>query len=129
VTQLAGPVIAEASRVGLKVSSLTQILILPLGAGTDYGPFLVFRVREELRAGLAPRDAITQALTKVGESIMFSAGTVIAALLTLVLALLAIFGRAASGPRTPPGAPDGSVGGAARPAASSPIPPPPSPSA
>ena len=55
VAQLAGPVIAEASKAGLKVSSLTQILILvlALGAGMDYGLFLVFRVREELRAGLA----------------------------------------------------------------------------
>ena len=93
VTQLAGPVIAEASKAGLKVSSLTQILILilPLGAGTDYGLFLVFRVREELRAGLAPRDAVTQALAKVGESITFSAGTVIAALLTLVLATFGLY--------------------------------------
>ena len=56
VTQLAGPVIGEASKAGLQVSSLTQImlLILTLGAGTDYGLFLVFRVREELRAGRAP---------------------------------------------------------------------------
>ncbi len=36
---------------GLKVSSITQILliVLLLGAGTDYGLFLVFRVREEMR--------------------------------------------------------------------------------
>src|SRR5207248_6723589 len=53
VTQLSGPVIAEANRAGLPVSPLTEImlLILVLGAGTDYGLFLVFRVREELRAG------------------------------------------------------------------------------
>src|SRR6516225_7680719 len=59
VTQLAGPVIGEATKAGLHVSSLTQILllILTLGAGTDYGLFLVFRVREELRAGRAPHDA------------------------------------------------------------------------
>jgi putative drug exporter of the RND superfamily len=88
VTQLAGPVIGEASKAGLQVSSLTQILllVLTLGAGTDYGLFLVFRVREELRAGHAPHDAVTQALSRVGESITFSAATVIAALLTLLLA-------------------------------------------
>jgi RND superfamily putative drug exporter len=93
VTQLAGPVIAEASRAGLKVSALTQILILvlALGAGTDYGLFLVFRVREELRAGHARHEAVAQAMAKVGESITFSAGTVIAALLTLVLATFGLY--------------------------------------
>ena len=93
VTQLAGPVIGEASRAGLRVSSLTQILllILALGAGTDYGLFLVFRVREELRAGLAPHDAVVRALARVGESVTFSAGTVIAALLTLLLATFGLY--------------------------------------
>ena len=93
VTQLAGPVIAEASKAGLPVSPLTQILmlILTLGAGTDYGLFLVFRVREELRAGRAPHDAVTRALARVGESITFSAATVIAALLTLLLATFGLY--------------------------------------
>src|SRR5215831_8532946 len=93
VTQLAGPVIAEASKAGLQVSSLTQLmlLILTLGAGTDYGLFLVFRVREELRAGRAPRDAVTYALSRVGESITFSAATVIASLLTLMLAVFGLY--------------------------------------
>jgi uncharacterized membrane protein YdfJ with MMPL/SSD domain len=93
VTQLAGPVIAEATKADLQVSSLTQILllILTLGAGTDYGLFLVFRVREELRAGRAPHDAVTQALARVGESITFSAATVIAALLTLLLATFGLY--------------------------------------
>jgi RND superfamily putative drug exporter len=93
VAQLAGPVIAEASKAGLHVSSLTQILllILTLGAGTDYGLFLVFRVREELRAGQNPQDAVTVALSRVGESISFSAATVIAALLTLMLAAFGMY--------------------------------------
>ncbi len=93
VTQLAGPVIGEASKVGLQVSSLTQImlLILTLGAGTDYGLFLVFRVREELRAGRSPHDAVVSALARVGESIIFSAATVIAALLTLLLAAFGLY--------------------------------------
>jgi RND superfamily putative drug exporter len=93
VTQIAGPVIGEASKAGLQVSSLTQImlLILTLGAGTDYGLFLVFRVREELRAGRPPHDAVSRALSRVGESITFSAATVIAALLTLLLATFGLY--------------------------------------
>jgi RND superfamily putative drug exporter len=93
VTQLAGPVVAEASKAGLQVTSLTQImlLILTLGAGTDYGLFLVFRVREELRAGRSPHDAVSYALSRVGESITFSAATVIASLLTLLLAVFGLY--------------------------------------
>jgi RND superfamily putative drug exporter len=93
VTQLAGPVVAEASKAGLQVTSLTQImlLILTLGAGTDYGLFLVFRVREELRTGRSPHDAVAYALSRVGESITFSAATVIASLLTLLLAVFGLY--------------------------------------
>jgi uncharacterized membrane protein YdfJ with MMPL/SSD domain len=49
---IAGPLVAEAARHGLQVSPIAQLLliVLVLGAGTDYGLFLVFRVREELRA-------------------------------------------------------------------------------
>jgi RND superfamily putative drug exporter len=88
VIQIAGPVIAELSKAGLRISSLTEILliILTLGAGADYGLFLVFRVREEVRAGVSPHDAVRVAVAKVGESITFSAATVIGALLTLLLA-------------------------------------------
>jgi RND superfamily putative drug exporter len=100
---IAGPLVAEAAQAGLKVSQLAQILliVLVLGAGTDYGLFLVFRVREQLRGGMEPREAVITSLTRVGESITFSAATVIAALLaglTLLPALLAIFGRAAFWP-------------------------------
>ena len=93
VIQVAGPVIAEASKAGLQISSLTEILliILVLGAGADYGLFLVFRVREELRAGRTPHDAVTVAVAKVGESITFSAATVIGALLTLLLATFGMY--------------------------------------
>lgn len=88
---LAGPVVAEASKVGVQVSPITQIMlsVLVLGAGTDYGIFLVFRVREEMRRGLEPHAAVIRSLARVGETISFSAGTVIVALLCL---LLAVFG-------------------------------------
>lgn len=108
---ISGPLVAEAARHGLQVSPLAQFLmiVLVLGAGTDYGLFLVFRTREELRTAgydwyaagaggfrtIRPaiaearplaRHAIITAVTRVGESITFSAGTVIAAVLTLLLA-------------------------------------------
>jgi putative drug exporter of the RND superfamily len=90
---IAGPIIAEAANHGLKVSSLAQLLliVLVLGAGTDYGLFLVFRVRENLRRGQPSHDAVINALTKVGESITFSAFTVIAALLSLLFASFEIY--------------------------------------
>jgi RND superfamily putative drug exporter len=78
---------------GLQISSITQVLLIVLliGAGTDYGLFLVFRVREELRAGREPHDAVEYALVRVGESITGSAGTVILALLTLELASFGLY--------------------------------------
>jgi putative drug exporter of the RND superfamily len=103
---ISGPLVAVAAQHGLKVSPIAQFLmiVLVLGAGTDYGLFLVFRVREQLRiAGheggpgtsvwadlRRPREPARQAVitsvTRVGESITFSAATVIAAVLTLLLA-------------------------------------------
>ncbi len=93
VVQLAGPLVAETARAGVQVSSITQVLliVLVLGAGTDYGLFLVFRVREELRAGAPPKAAVSRGLTRVGESITFSAATVIAALLSLLLATFGFY--------------------------------------
>jgi RND superfamily putative drug exporter len=117
---ISGPLVAEAAHHGLQVSPIAQLLmiVLVLGAGTDYGLFLVFRVREQLRVadydggprdlnaarGLwralwadlrRPRDpartAIVTAVTKVGESITFSAATVIAAVLTLLLATFSFY--------------------------------------
>jgi RND superfamily putative drug exporter len=93
VVQLAGGIVAELTKAGLSVSSLAQVMmiILLLGAGTDYGLFLIFRVREEIRAGLTPHDAIVRSVERVGESITFSAGTVIAALLSLLAATFGIY--------------------------------------
>ncbi len=117
---IAGPLVAEAAKHGLQVSPIAQLLLIVLvfGAGTDYGLFLVFRVREELRAekhategehypgsrGLGgslvgdlihprspARNAIVRSVTKVGESITFSAATVIAAVLTLLLATFSFY--------------------------------------
>ena len=83
------PIIAQAhDTFGVSVSPITTLLltVLLLGAGTDYGLFLVFRVREEMRSGLDSRAAVVKGLARVGETITFSAGTVIGALLCLLLA-------------------------------------------
>ena len=125
VLVIAGPSSASSATHGLQVSGITQLLliVLILGAGTDYGLFLVFRVREEMRAGLDPHDAVVVPLARVGESITSppppssspahpAAGqlralprprrsrsrsaspSMLVAGLTLLPALLAIFGRA-----------------------------------
>jgi RND superfamily putative drug exporter len=92
---ISGPLVGEAAHAGLKVSVLAQLLliVLVLGAGTDYGLFLVFRVRENLRDGADPKDAVRSALTRVGETITFSAATVIAALLSLLVATFQIYSQ------------------------------------
>jgi hypothetical protein len=70
-----------------------MLIVLVLGAGTDYGLFLVFRVRENLREGADPNDAVRSAVTRVGETITFSALTVSAALLSLLVATFQIYSQ------------------------------------
>ncbi|HKN97242.1 MAG TPA: MMPL family transporter, partial [Pseudonocardiaceae bacterium] len=93
VVALAGPLVGAAGKAGLQVSPLAQFLliVLVLGAGTDYGLFLIFRVREEMGKGLAHRDAVVRAVARVGESVTFSAGTVIAALISLLAASFGLY--------------------------------------
>ncbi|EQD61205.1 MMPL domain protein, partial [mine drainage metagenome] len=85
---ISGPLIAEVAKEGVPVSIVTQfmLVVIVLGAGTDYGLFLVFRIREYLRSGKDPKEATALAVGRVGESITFSAATVIAALASLTLA-------------------------------------------
>ena len=77
-----GPAIAATTIGGKRVI---------IGAGTDYGLFLIFRVREESSKGLEHKEAIVKALSRVGESITFSAATVVAALLSLMLASFELY--------------------------------------
>jgi putative drug exporter of the RND superfamily len=84
---------AEAAVHGLGVSQIASLLliVLVLGAGTDYALFLMFRVREEMRAGLACHQAIVRSVARVGETITFSAGILIAALLSLAAASFSLY--------------------------------------
>jgi uncharacterized membrane protein YdfJ with MMPL/SSD domain len=90
---LAGPLIARAGQAGLPVSVATGqlLVVLLLGAGTDYGLFLVFRLREEIRRGREPRDGLVAAMGRVGEAVTYSAATVIAALSCLALASFGLY--------------------------------------
>jgi putative drug exporter of the RND superfamily len=78
---------------GLEVSPITQelLIVLILGAGTDYGLFLIYRYRENLREGAEPHEAVAAALGRVGLSIIASATTVVVALLTLLLASFGLY--------------------------------------
>jgi putative drug exporter of the RND superfamily len=84
---------AEAAVHGLGVSQIASLLliVLVLGAGTDYALFLMFRVREEMRTGLPCHEAIVFSVARVGETITFSAGILIAALLSLATATFNLY--------------------------------------
>jgi putative drug exporter of the RND superfamily len=65
-------------------SSIMSVLVL--GAGTDYALLLVSRYREELHHTVDKHEAMRTALASAGPAIFASAATVIAALLCLMLA-------------------------------------------
>jgi RND superfamily putative drug exporter len=90
---VAEPLIAAAAQAGLPLSLATATLlpVLLLGAGADYGLFLVFRLREERRAGRAVDDGLVAAVSHVGESIAYSGLTVMAALTCLVFASFLLY--------------------------------------
>jgi putative drug exporter of the RND superfamily len=93
------PIITGVAGVGL--SSLAVILLsheltLPsvapelgaligLGVGIDYALFIVNRVRKELRLGAALPAAIATAMNTSGRAVLFAGGTVIVALLGLLI--------------------------------------------
>ncbi|MEU2356497.1 MMPL family transporter [Streptomyces misionensis] len=91
VSAVANGLIAYATKLfGLQAnSSISSILIVVLfGVGTDYFLFLMFRYRERLRAGDEPKEAMVNAVGRVGEAIASAAGAVIIAFLALVLSTL-----------------------------------------
>jgi RND superfamily putative drug exporter len=64
------------------------LLVLVFGAGTDYALLLTARYREELRRHEDRHQAMAVALRRAGPAIIASAGTVIISLLTLSIAEL-----------------------------------------
>jgi len=91
VSSTANGLIADATKVlGLQAnSSISSLLIVVLlGVGTDYYLFLMFRYRERLRAGDEPKQAMVNAVGRVGEAITSAAGAVMIAFLALALSTL-----------------------------------------
>lgn len=94
VSQLADGLIAWMSKAfGLQIDSTvsTMLIVVLFGVGTDYILFLLFRYRERLRAGAEPKDAMVEAITRVGPAIATAAGAVIIAFLALTLSSLTLF--------------------------------------
>ncbi|MCX6372822.1 MAG: MMPL family transporter, partial [Actinobacteria bacterium] len=77
----------------------TLATMIGLGVGIDYALFIVFRYRDELHAGASVKEAITRTMATSGSAVVFAGGTVIVALLSLLVArvpMLGAMGYAAS---------------------------------
>ncbi|HEV7563434.1 MAG TPA: MMPL family transporter [Solirubrobacterales bacterium] len=78
----------EAGWITVNSEGTMLLLVLIFGAGTDYSLLLVHRYREELDEGGPPSAALATAVTASAPAIAASAGTVIAAMLVLLVANL-----------------------------------------
>lgn len=76
----------EAGWITVNAEGTFLLLVLTFGAGTDYSLLLVHRYREELHRGSAPIAALPAAVAESGPAIAASGGTVIAAMLVLLVA-------------------------------------------
>jgi uncharacterized membrane protein YdfJ with MMPL/SSD domain len=70
---------------GLSIFALNLVIGLGLGLAIDYTLFLVTRYREELERSGPGAEAIRTTMTTAGRTVVFSAATVSAALVTLTL--------------------------------------------
>ena len=76
----------EAGWIVVNIEGTFLLLVLVFGAGTDYSLLLVHRYREELGAGTDAPLALPTALRETAPALAASAGTVIAAMLVLLVA-------------------------------------------
>jgi RND superfamily putative drug exporter len=76
----------EAGAIVVNAEGTMLLLVLIFGAGTDYSLLLIHRYREELARGAEAEAALRAALAESLRPIGASAGTVIAAMLVLLLA-------------------------------------------
>jgi RND superfamily putative drug exporter len=67
----------------------TVAALIGLGVGIDYALFIVTRYRRGLQQGLSPQDAAVRALNTSGRAVLFAGGTVITALLGMLVLRIA----------------------------------------
>ncbi|MGH9099454.1 MAG: MMPL family transporter, partial [Acidimicrobiales bacterium] len=94
LSQIADGLIASLSKgFGLHIDSTvtTMLIVVLFGVGTDYVLFLMFRYRERLRAGVEAKQAMAEAIVRVGPAIATAAGAVIIAFLALTLSSITLF--------------------------------------
>src|SRR4051794_3818121 len=71
--------------IGLSSIAPTLAALIGLGVGIDYALFIVTRHRTGLQAGLTPEQAALRALNTSGRAVLFAGGTVVIALLGLLV--------------------------------------------
>jgi RND superfamily putative drug exporter len=76
----------ESGAITVNTEGTFLLLVLVFGAGTDYSLLLVHRYREEMQAGKPAHLALPAALSESTPAIAASGGTVIAAMLVLLVA-------------------------------------------
>jgi RND superfamily putative drug exporter len=71
----------------ISLSSIAPTLaaLIGLGVGIDYALFIVTRYRTGLQAGLQPEEAAIRAINTSGRAVLFAGGTVVIALLGLLV--------------------------------------------
>jgi putative drug exporter of the RND superfamily len=78
----------KAGWITVNTEGTFLVLVLVFGAGTDYSLLLVHRYREELQRGRPAPEALPLAVRESAPALASSAGTVIAAMLVLLVAEL-----------------------------------------
>jgi RND superfamily putative drug exporter len=69
----------------VSIFSINLTTALGIGLGIDYSLFIVSRFREEMRAGLAPHDAVVRTMETAGRTVLFSGITVAISLSALLV--------------------------------------------
>ncbi|MGW2545082.1 MMPL family transporter [Kitasatospora sp. NPDC001574] len=86
VSQAVIYLLAEHSGLTVNAQSAGILIVLVLGAGTDYALLLTARYREELRRHEDRHEAMAFALHRAGPAILASSATVVASMLCLLIA-------------------------------------------
>ena len=84
---IAGTALILIAATGIDIPAIAPIIavMLGLGAGIDYALFVVTRFKSFLAAGMDKHDAAGRALATAGHAVLFAGGTVVAAILSLLL--------------------------------------------